>query len=163
MFCLHVHYRTVMLTKKQQRFILCVYYFFKWFFFVVRWQQAALYLSGRTCPFSRVEDCIDVAELWRGGLLVREKKVSHPSVFLRLKLVRSNIIRAWSLWRDHMKNRWPGFSMMECFTVFYYVTPGRVSVFVHQRAIMQQFKQSVKHQLESSPRYRAPGFVCSPE
>uniref|UniRef100_A0A4W4FS51 MDM2 binding protein n=1 Tax=Electrophorus electricus TaxID=8005 RepID=A0A4W4FS51_ELEEL len=45
------------------------------------WQMAASYLSGRVCSPSWVQDCIDERELWRGGLLVRERKFVSELLF----------------------------------------------------------------------------------
>ncbi|XP_062320840.1 mdm2-binding protein isoform X2 [Osmerus eperlanus] len=40
----------------------------------VGWQKSASYLSASLMDPSAVETCIDENELWRGGLLIREKK-----------------------------------------------------------------------------------------
>ncbi|XP_017326560.1 mdm2-binding protein isoform X1 [Ictalurus punctatus] len=45
------------------------------------WRTAASYLSGRVCSPSDVETCIDAYELWRGGLLIREKKFVSELLF----------------------------------------------------------------------------------
>ncbi|XP_076826912.1 mdm2-binding protein isoform X2 [Brachyhypopomus gauderio] len=45
------------------------------------WQMAASYLSGQICSPSAVDDCIDEHELWRGGLLIREKRFVSELLF----------------------------------------------------------------------------------
>ncbi|KAB5586992.1 hypothetical protein PHYPO_G00007840 [Pangasianodon hypophthalmus] len=45
------------------------------------WRTAASYLSGRVCSPSDLESCIDASELWRGGLLIREKKFVSELLF----------------------------------------------------------------------------------
>ncbi|KAK3550563.1 hypothetical protein QTP70_000055 [Hemibagrus guttatus] len=45
------------------------------------WRTAASYLSSRICSPSDVESCIDTSELWRGGLLIREKKFVSELLF----------------------------------------------------------------------------------
>ncbi|KAG7335880.1 hypothetical protein KOW79_000573 [Hemibagrus wyckioides] len=45
------------------------------------WRTAASYLSSRICSPSDVESCIDASELWRGGLLIREKKFVSELLF----------------------------------------------------------------------------------
>ncbi|XP_060777716.1 mdm2-binding protein isoform X2 [Neoarius graeffei] len=45
------------------------------------WRTAASYLSGRVRSPSDVESCIDASELWRGGLLIQEKKFVSELLF----------------------------------------------------------------------------------
>ena len=40
-----------------------------------RWQKEALYLMARVCDSSDVLSCLDEREVWRGAVLIREKKV----------------------------------------------------------------------------------------
>lgn len=44
-------------------------------FFSLRWQRAASYLSANLVDPSDLDTCISHRELWRGGLVIREKKV----------------------------------------------------------------------------------------
>ncbi|KAF7708434.1 mdm2-binding protein isoform X1 [Silurus meridionalis] len=54
------------------------------------WQTAASYLSGRARSLSDVESCIDAGELWRGGLLIREKKLVSELLFEGFSLKRQS-------------------------------------------------------------------------
>ena len=47
-------------------------------FFLPRWQKAASYLSASLVEPANLDSCIDHRELWRGGLVIREKKVRKP-------------------------------------------------------------------------------------
>lgn len=40
-----------------------------------RWQKVASYLSAGLVEPAELDACIDHRELWRGALLIREKKV----------------------------------------------------------------------------------------
>lgn len=43
--------------------------------FFPRWQKAASYLSAGLVEPADLDGCIDCREVWRGGLVIREKKV----------------------------------------------------------------------------------------
>ncbi|KAK2854993.1 hypothetical protein Q7C36_006862 [Tachysurus vachellii] len=59
------------------------------------WRTAASYLSSRMRSPSDVESCIDASELWRGGLLIREKKFVSELLFEGFCLKRQ-VLGGWS-------------------------------------------------------------------
>lgn len=44
-------------------------------FFPCRWQKMASYLCATMMEPAELKNCIDHRELWRGSLVIREKKV----------------------------------------------------------------------------------------
>ncbi|XP_072536769.1 mdm2-binding protein [Salminus brasiliensis] len=70
------------------------------------WRTAASYLSARVCSPAEVLDCIDEHEMWRGGLLIRERKFVSELLFEGFSLkVQSR--SSWSrvLYPDRLTGR----------------------------------------------------------
>ncbi|XP_061531182.1 mdm2-binding protein isoform X2 [Phycodurus eques] len=69
------------------------------------WQKAASYLSADLVDFTELSGCISASELWRGGLLVREKKYVSELRFsgfsLHSPVYKSNLMDFPSSSVDH--------------------------------------------------------------
>ncbi|XP_061631815.1 mdm2-binding protein isoform X3 [Phyllopteryx taeniolatus] len=69
------------------------------------WQKAASYLSADLVDFTELSGCISASELWRGGLLVREKKYVSELRFsgfsLHSPVYKSNLMAFPSSSVDH--------------------------------------------------------------
>ncbi|KAL7875299.1 hypothetical protein SRHO_G00062690 [Serrasalmus rhombeus] len=59
------------------------------------WSTAASYLSARVCSPAAVLDCVDERELWRGALLIRERKFVSELLFEGFSLK----VQSRSSWR----------------------------------------------------------------
>lgn len=42
-----------------------------------RWQKVASYLNASVAEMSGLDGCVDHEEVWRGALVIREKKVGN--------------------------------------------------------------------------------------
>lgn len=45
--------------------------------FLHRWKKVASYLKASTTESANLDDCVNLDEVWRGALVIREKKVGH--------------------------------------------------------------------------------------
>ncbi|XP_031429597.1 mdm2-binding protein [Clupea harengus] len=61
------------------------------------WQKEALYLMARVCDSSDVLSCLDEREVWRGAVLIREKKMASEVRFEGFCLKRIHARGSWSV------------------------------------------------------------------
>uniref|UniRef100_A0AAY4CT42 MDM2 binding protein n=1 Tax=Denticeps clupeoides TaxID=299321 RepID=A0AAY4CT42_9TELE len=60
------------------------------------WQKEALYLTADTCGGGDIERCIDERELWRGSVLIREKKFVSEVRFSGFCLKSTEMKSSWN-------------------------------------------------------------------